>query len=171
LVILDDVYIASNAYIKDYNMKIGSHVAIDHGVYSTVKMEIGDYVHISPYCSITGGLNSKVIFENFSFVSAGTRVICAGDNLSGLIGPTIPKQYRDVEETVVHFEKHAGTYSNCIIGPGSTISKGSVIAANSYFKGVTIPWVIYGGSPAKPIGERSQERIEYLERQLNEENI
>ena len=34
---------------------IGDHVGIDYGFYCSVRMKLGDYVHISPHVSIVGG--------------------------------------------------------------------------------------------------------------------
>ena len=53
----EDVFIDSYAIIRrPYLCRIGNHVAIDNATISTA-LDIGDYVHISPYVSIIGGEN------------------------------------------------------------------------------------------------------------------
>ena len=60
----DDVYISPTAiFTRPHLVSIGSHVAIDHGVYITTQAEIGDYIHLSPYITVIGGEKSKIIIE------------------------------------------------------------------------------------------------------------
>ena len=46
----EDVFIHDQAIIKHPGLvKLGSHIAIDNGVTVSTQLEVGDYVHISPF--------------------------------------------------------------------------------------------------------------------------
>ena len=84
-----DVILSDNITIKrKENCSIGNHVAIDYGFYCTTKMEIGDYVHISPYVTCIGGKDGQFIAKGFNNIMAGVRIVCGSDRFdgSGLFG-------------------------------------------------------------------------------------
>ena len=75
---------------------IGNHVAIDWGFYCTTGLEIGDYVHISPYVTCIGGKDGRLIVKGFNNIIAGARIVCVSDRFddSGLFGALIPDELR-----------------------------------------------------------------------------
>jgi galactoside O-acetyltransferase len=157
-----DVYINETAIIKRPNLcDIGSHTAIDNGVTISTELIMGDYIHIAPYVVVIGGADSKLILEDFSFVAAGTKIVCGSEDYTGggLVGPTIPKEMRVINYSTVKFEKYAGCGVNCSIMPGVTLAEGSILGANSLLTKDTEPWTIYVGSPAKPVKIRDKEKI------------
>lgn len=167
----EDVFINDDAVIKHPNLtKIGSHVAIDKGVIFSTQMEIGDYIHISPHVCTIGSKETKVILEDFTFVAAGTKIVSGSEDYTGkgLVGPTIPIEYRELIFADVKFEKYAGCGVNCSIMPGVTLAEGSILGANSLLTKSTEPWTIYVGSPAKPIRIREKDTIlKYVEKIKN----
>jgi galactoside O-acetyltransferase len=167
-----DVYINETAIIKRPNLcDIGSHTAIDNGVTISTELIMGDYIHIAPYVVVIGGSDSKLILEDFSFVAAGTKIVCGSEDYTGggLVGPTIPKELRVINYSTVKFEKYAGCGVNCSIMPGVTLAEGSILGANSLLTKDTEPWTIYVGSPAKPVKIRDKEKIiEYAKSLKNE---
>jgi galactoside O-acetyltransferase len=167
-----DVYINESAIIKRPQLcDIGSHTAIDNGVTISTELIMGDYIHIAPYVVIIGGAESKLILEDFSFIAAGTKIVCGSEDYTGggLVGPTIPKEMRVINYSTVKFEKYAGCGVNCSIMPGVTLAEGSILGANSLLTKDTEPWTIYVGSPAKPVKIRDKEKIiEYAKKLKNE---
>ena len=169
------VYVFINEMVlikKPHLCDIGSHNAIDNGVTISTELIMGDYIHIAPYVVVIGGDQSKLILEDFSFVAAGTKIVCGSEdyNGGGLVGPTIPKELRSINYSTVKFEKYAGCGVNCSIMPGVTLSEGSILGANSLLTKDTEPWTIYVGSPAKPVRIRDKEKIiEYAKLLKNEE--
>ncbi len=159
----EDVFISKLVDITRPNLvELGNHVAIDSFFYSTTQMQIGDYVHISPHVGVIGGADAKLIVGNFCFISIGTKLICASEEFfgEGLIGPIIPKQYKDkIINKPIIIEDHAGIGANCTVLPGVTIAEGSVIGANSLVTKSTEPWTIYIGSPAKAYKKRDKEKM------------
>ena len=165
----NDVRISDFSVITRPNLAtIKNHVAIDQFVTITTEVEINDYVHISPNCSIIGGANSKVIFEEHSGMAAGSRVIAGGAdfNAGGLTNPQVPIEYRTEIYSTVIFKKFAILGTNSVVLPGVVLGEGSVIGANSLVTSDTEPWTIYAGNPAKPIKKRKIGEIKNFYKKL-----
>jgi len=157
-----DFYMHEDVHISRIeSAKFGDHVAVDKGFYCTTQIEVGDYVHIGPYVNIIGGAESKLVLEDFSFISVGTKIVAGSDDYteSNLMGPLIPDKFKKLILTTVTFEKFSGCGANCTILPGITLSEGSILCAGSLLNKDTKPWTIYAGNPARPIKTRDKERI------------
>jgi acetyltransferase-like isoleucine patch superfamily enzyme len=146
-----DVYVHHDVEIKREH-SIGNHVAIDKGVYCSTNIEIGDYVHISPYVTIIGGKYGQFIAKGFNNIMAGARIICGSDRFddSGLFGAMIPEwagKGKQIIEPVI-MEEFSNIGTNAIVMPGSTLRQGVLLAAGSLLIGDTIPWGVYKGNPA-----------------------
>lgn len=156
----EDVFVSNNVEIKNPDLvEVGSHVAIDSGFKCTTQLEIGDYVHIAPDVTVIGGKSTKLTLKNFSFVAAGTKIVCGSEDYvyGGLVGPTIPAKYRKLIFKPVVFEKYAGVGVNCSIMAGVTLGEGSVVGAGSVVTKNTEPWTVYVGVPAKAVRLRDKE--------------
>ena len=134
-----------------YLNKIGDHTAIDKGFYCTTQIEIGSYVHISPYVTCIGGKNGLFILKGFNNVMAGARIVCGSDRFdgSGLFGAMIPSELKgkQIIEPVV-MEEFSNVGTNAIVLPGSILRKGVLLAAGSLLIGDTEEWGVYKGNPA-----------------------
>jgi acetyltransferase-like isoleucine patch superfamily enzyme len=147
----EDVYIHSDVEIKREYL-IGNHVAIDKGVYCSTNIEIGDYVHISPYVTIIGGKHGQFIAKGFNNIMAGARIICGSDRFddSGLFGAMIPERVGKGRQIIkpVTMEEFSNIGTNAIVMPGSTLRQGVLLTAGSLLIGDTEPWGVYKGNPA-----------------------
>lgn len=163
-----DFYMNKDVTIKSNDVIIGDHVAIDKGFYCTTQLEIGDYVHISAYVTVTGGKEAKLIMESFSGFAAGCRIACSSDSYTSghLMNPIVPAKYRKVEITTVKMEKFSCLGTNCVVLPGVTIGEGSVVGANSLVTKSTEPWTIYVGTPARAVGVRPKEMCYEFAREM-----
>ena len=146
----EDVYIHSDVEIKREYL-IGNHVAIDKGVYCSTNIEIGDYVHISPYVTIIGGKHGQFIAKGFNNIMAGARIICGSDRFddSGIFGAMIPEELKGkqiIKPVIMEELSNIGT--NAIVMPGSTLRQGVLLTAGSLLIGDTVPWGVYKGNPA-----------------------
>lgn len=170
MVIGEDVYIADDVKIKRPELvTIGNRVAIDDYFYCTTELEIGDYVHISPFVSIIGGKLAKVTIGNFCTISAGARLIGASDAMvgAGLVGPLIPDLYRDdVIYDGILIENFVSIGTNVVIMPGVVIHEGAVIGANSFVNKDISEWSIWVGTPAVKIKDRMSGRMEEFAKRL-----
>ena len=130
---------------------IGNHVAIDFGFYCTTQLEIGDYVHISPYVTSIGSKNGKFIVKGFNNIMAGARIICGSDRFdeSGLFGALIPEKFKGKQIIgTVTMEEFSNIGTNAIVLPNSILRRGVLLTAGSLLMGDTEEWGVYKGNPA-----------------------
>ena len=165
----EDVFISANVEIRrPHLVRVGSHVAIDSGVYLTTAAEIGDYIHLSPYLTIIGGAQSKLVVEDFVTIAAGSRLICGSDRFmgDGFTSVTVPDEFRDtVDFGTIRCSRFSGIGTNVVIMPNVTIGEGCVIGACSLVTKDTEPWTIYVGVPARPVKVRPREKmLEYAKK-------
>jgi acetyltransferase-like isoleucine patch superfamily enzyme len=150
-IIGNDVMMDSDVLIKQETDIKGSHIAIDKGFYCTTKIDIGDYVHISPYVTVIGGKNSEFIVKGFNNIMAGARIICGSDRFddSGLFGAMIPNELKgDQIIKPVIMEEFSNIGTNAIVLPGSILRRGVLLTAGSLLIGDTEEWGVYKGNPA-----------------------
>lgn len=147
----NNVIIDLDSTIKIPTIIHGSHIAIDKGFYCTTNLQIGDYIHISPYVTIIGGKNSYFTAKGFNNIMAGARIICGSDRFddSGLFGAMIPKDLKgkQIIEPVI-MEEFSNIGTNSIVMPGSILRKGVLLCAGSLLIGDTEEWGVYKGNPA-----------------------
>jgi galactoside O-acetyltransferase len=131
--------------------------------------QIGSFVHIASFTSITGG--GELVMEDFTALSSGVRVFTGNEDYLGgcLTNSSVPYPYRLPTRSFVHIRKHAIIGANTVILPGVVIGEGAAIGANSLVTKDCEPWKIYAGSPAKVIKTRPQDKILELETQLRQE--
>lgn len=143
-------------------VKIGNHVSIDQGFYATTSINIGDYVHISPYVTVIGGKTGCFIAKGFNNIMAGARIICGSDRFddSGLFGAMIPSQFKGTQiiQPVI-MEEFSNIGTNSIILPGSKLRKGVLVTAGSLLIGDTEEWGVYKGNPAKLVKKIDNKKI------------
>lgn len=148
----NDVIIDDFIKIKHPDLAIiGNHIGIDFGFYCTTKLELGDYVHISPYVTCIGSKDGKFTAKGFNNVMAGARIICGSDRFddSGLFGAMIPKELKGkqiIGEVIMEEFSNIGT--NAIVLPNSILRKGVLLTAGSVLIGDTEEWGVYKGNPA-----------------------
>jgi galactoside O-acetyltransferase len=141
-------------------IELGSHISIDMCTYISVGAILGDYIHIAPHVCIMGGINAMLIMEDFTGISAGSKIVCASDDFNqGFLGPFLPLEFRNVINKPIIFKRFSAIGVNSVILPGVTLAEGSVLGANSLLIHDTEPWTIYAGSPAKPIKLRNSDMV------------
>ena len=147
----EDVIVDYDVVSKQNLDIIGSHVALDKGVYCSTNVTIGDYVHIGPYVTIIGGKNGSFTAKGFNNIMAGARIICGSDRFddSGLFGAMIPKELkgREIIKPII-MEEFSNIGTNAIVLPGSILRKGVLLTAGSLLMGDTEEWGVYKGNPA-----------------------
>ncbi|SEI83524.1 DapH/DapD/GlmU-related protein [Pseudomonas sp. NFR16] len=166
------IYPGAKVYGREF-ISIGSNVIIDDFVfiYATAPLYIGSYVHISSFCSISGG--GTVVFEDFSGLASGVRVVCGSDDFlgGGLTNPTVPAEYRNTRRSFVHIGRHAIVGANAVILPGVTIGEGTAVGSGSVISKSLEPWSVYAGLPARRIKARPHEVILESERALASDGL
>lgn len=168
----EDVRISSKASI--YNpgrISIGSHVRIDDFCVLSAGeggIEIGDYVHIAVYCSLIGA--GKIMLSDFCNLSSRVSIYSSNDDYSGehLTNPTVPVQFTGVTHTDVVLGNHVIIGSGSVVLPGICLDDGVAVGALSLVTKNCQKFGIYGGVPARRIGERKRDLLE-LETQLRQQ--
>ena len=150
-------------------VNIGSHVSIDIGFYCTTKLDIGNYVHISPYVTCIGGPKGYFKAMGFNNIMAGARIVCGSDRFddSGLFGAMIPKELKgkQIIKPII-MEEFSNIGTNAIVMPGSRLKKGVLLTAGSLLIGDTEEWGVYKGNPAVLIKKIDGTLIEYYGKKL-----
>jgi len=171
-----NVFIGRNVYFRyPDEVEIGDNVIIDDFSYFTTKVKIGNYVHVSPHCSIIGGKESLFVMGDFTGISAGCRIVCSSDNYlgDGMTNPTIPDRYRSsVNKGKVIMEKHSLLGTGCVVYPNVTMNEGSVAGSMSLVTKSLDEWTINYGIPCKFVKDRHKDTIlQYEEDMKNKEII
>ncbi len=128
----------------------GAHVATNARLRSTVRIEIpwnltiGDNSSVGDgtrlYCLGPVTIGSHVSISQHAHVCAGTHDFTKPD--MPLLRPPIT------------IEDHAWIAADAFVGPDITVREGAILGARGCaFKDLD-PWTIYGGNPAKPLGQR-----------------
>ena len=163
MIIGDDVLIDNDVVFKRKDeIKIGNHVSIDKGFYCTTKLEIGNYVHISPYVTCIGGKDGSFFAKGFNNIMAGARIVCGSDRFddSGLFGAMIPDKLKGkqiIKPIIMHEFSNIGT--NAIVLPGSILRRGVLLTAGSLLMGDTEEWGVYKGNPAVLVKKINGDKI------------
>jgi acetyltransferase-like isoleucine patch superfamily enzyme len=155
-------------FVNPESIHLKSHIIISEfcWIHGGIKIAVGNFVHISPYSSITGG--GLAILEDFVGLSGSVRIINGTEMIhgQGLTNPTIPREFRSVSRSYVHLQKHVFLGSDVVVHPGVTIAEGAVVGSNSVVTKDIQPWTINIGSPAKEVGKRPRETIQRLAEKL-----
>jgi galactoside O-acetyltransferase len=152
------------------NIVIGNNVRIDDFCLLSASIDkpfiIEDYIHISAGACIYGAAGIHI--KSFSNISVGVKVFTMSDSFCGnyLVGPTVPKEYRNVIESPLLIEKHTVIGANSVVLPGITIGEGVAIGANSLVNKDCEEWTIYVGTPLRKLKERERKVLE-LEKMID----
>jgi acetyltransferase-like isoleucine patch superfamily enzyme len=161
--------LGKNVLISDkasiYNsakISFGSHVRIDDFCIVSAGdggIEFGDYVHIACYVSLIGSALIRV--GDYVGISSKSAVYSSSDDYSGafLVGPTVPDEFKNVDNRPVIFEPFSLVGAVCVILPGVTIGEGTAVGALSLVVRNLDPWGVYIGSPAKFIKNRKKDLV------------
>ena len=124
---------------------------------------IGNYVHIAYQTCLFG--KGGILLSDFSGISSGCAVYSATDDYlgEGLVGPTVPDQYRKLTVGCVVFKELSVIGAHTVILPNVTIGEGTSVAAMSMVNKNLDAWGFYFGVPARRIGIRLK-KIQQLKR-------
>lgn len=153
------------------NITIGSNVRIDDFCILSGTIAIGNYIHISAYSALYGGI-CGIVLEDFVTISARVLVYAKSDDYSGdfMSNPLLPEEYTNVESQPVIMKKHTIIGAGSVVLPGVILQEGSSFGAMSLITKSSNPWSINVGIPSKQIKNRKKNIIK-LEEQFIESDI
>lgn len=142
-------------------MVIGNNVRIDDFCILSGKVELGDNIHIAAYSALYGGCEG-IYIADFANLSSRICVYSTSDDYTGdtLTNPTIPDEYKKVNNAPVYIGKHVIIGSTSVVLPGVHISEGGSFGAFSFINQDSEPWSINVGVPFKKIKNRSKNLLE-----------
>lgn len=152
------IYNAKNIHLDD-NCRIDDFCILSAGVGG---IYIGKYVHIAAYSSLIGV--ESIILADFSGISSRVSIYSSSDDYSGefMPHPTIPDEFRNVDNRPVYLDKHTIVGAGAIVLPGAKLNIGVAIGALSLVLGKEYPeFMIYAGTPAKFIKNRQTRLLEH----------
>ena len=127
-------------------MKIGKKTFIDMGSYymSPWNIEVGNYTHINRGCFIDGRGGIKI--GNNVSLSHKVSLVTGSHDINSIDNKYVKKE--------ILIDDYVFVGINATILQGVHIGKGAVVCAGACVTKNLEPYGIYGGVPAKKIGER-----------------
>ncbi|MFA6031735.1 MAG: acyltransferase [Myxococcota bacterium] len=144
-------------------IRIGNNVRIDDFCVISAGsggVDISNYVHVAVYTSLIGAGN--ITLEEFSNLSSRVSIYSSNDDYSGamMTNPLVPSKYKDVKVASVKVGRHVIIGSGSVVLPGVSIEQGAAVGGLSLVSSDCSAFGIYGGVPAKRIGERRKDLLE-----------
>ncbi|MCE3046674.1 acyltransferase [Helicobacter kayseriensis] len=149
-------------------ISLGNNVRIDDFVILSGKIEIGNFVHIGAFSSITGG-NSGVIVGDFCNMSSYCKIFAVSDNFfeGYLAGSCIPANFRKLRDAQVVLERFNNFGSHSLALPESYFPTGSSLGPMSVNLGKKFEeWGYYLGNPARKLSLIDQNQVLKLEKEF-----
>lgn len=145
-------------------IEIGSNVRIDDfSILSSGEggIRIGNYIHIACYAHLIG--SGRIVVDDHAQISGKVSIYSSSDDFSGdyLVGPTVPKEFTNVKNKLVHIQKYVILGCNTVVLPGVTIGEGTAIGALSLVTKSLPEYSIYAGNPIRFIKERTRGMYKY----------
>lgn len=102
-------------------------------------------------------INSRCTLDGRMGLTIGDNVDIAMDTIILTLGHDVHDANYGTQGGEVRIDDRACIYTRAMILPGVHIGEGAVVAAGSVVTRDVEPYTIVGGSPARPIGERSRD--------------
>lgn len=160
----DNVLISSKASIyRPDRISIGSNVRIDDFCVLSAGeggIVIGSHIHIAVFCSLIGA--ATITLGDFANLSSRVSIYSSSDDYSGrtMTNPMVPDRLKAVDSRPVSIGRHVIIGCGAVILPGVTLNDGVAIGALSVVKDNCDPFGIYGGVPARRVGNRDRTLLE-----------
>jgi acetyltransferase-like isoleucine patch superfamily enzyme len=121
------------------------------------RLDVGRWVHISSFVSIFGG-GTCLIGDGAAF-AGGSRVITGSDQADACMSAAAPLEWRHVERYTSIIDHLSFVATNATMLPGTSLGVGAILAAGGVATKDIPAWEIWGGVPAKKVGERDPQPL------------
>ena len=140
-------------YLRFLKNNIGDKVSIHNSIY------MFDFSNISIGDNST--INNGCYLDNRCNISIGKNVNVSHDCKIYTVGHDVNDELSKLVYSPVIISDNAWIFPNCIVMPGVTISKGSVLYPGSVLTKSIPEYEVWGGNPAKFIKKRER-KISYV---------
>jgi len=153
------------SYYNCKNIRLGNNIRIDDFCVLSAGaggIDIGNYIHIAVFSSLIGAGN--ITLADFCNISSRVSIYSSNDDYSGaaMTNPTLPESLTNVHHADVKICSHVIIGAGSIILPDVVLEEGAVIGALSLVKSHCQSFGIYVGVPAKKVGNRKRDLLDYL---------
>lgn len=167
--------ISSNCRIRHPgDFFVDEYSIVDDFCYFSTQVRLGKFCHVAAGCHIAGGKERLFTFGDYSSLSAGVKIWLASDDYVNDVIAIIHEGFPQVKDHFivgdVSLGKYTGVGSNAVIMPDNQVPDGVAIGALSF-----VPprfsferWMVYAGTPIRPIKARNKENVLRQVRQLEE---
>lgn len=147
--------------IHPERLTLGDHSTIDDFVFlnAGAGTKVGRYVHIACHVSIIG--SGGVDIGDYAVVATGARILTATDTFTdgARMSTHLPEEYRNVRVARVRIGRDAFIGANAVVMPGVQLGEGAVAGAGAVVTTDLLPWTVYTGCPARPLGARPRPTV------------
>lgn len=153
------------SYYNCQNIHLSDHIRVDDFCVLSAGIggiAVGNHVHIAIFSSLMGAGN--ISLADFCNISSRVSIYSSNDDYSGvaMTNPTLPTALTNVHHADVKVGFHVIIGAGSIILPGVVLEEGVAIGALSLVKKDCQSFGIYAGVPAKRVGERKRDLLDYL---------
>jgi acetyltransferase-like isoleucine patch superfamily enzyme len=143
------IFLKPEAIKIDDGARIDSFCKIEGGDGVT----IGSHVHVASFCHLNIG-GGRLIIESGAAFASGAKVITGSNSYEGLsCSAAAPRDQQIVTKGETVIKRNAFICTNAVVLPGITIGEHAVLAAGGVATKNIPPYEIWGGVPARKIGE------------------
>ncbi|HEY6758953.1 MAG TPA: hypothetical protein VI318_05660 [Baekduia sp.] len=116
------------------------------------RLDVGRYVHISSFVSIFGG--GTCLIGDGAALAGGAKVITGSDQADACMSAAAPIEWRHVERHTSVLDHLSFVATNATMLPGTSLGVGAILAAGAVAVKDVPAWEVWGGVPARKVGER-----------------
>jgi acetyltransferase-like isoleucine patch superfamily enzyme len=126
----DNVQVSRKCSFYRISGRIGSNVRIDDFCIFKGHIEIGCYVHVAAFCSVSGAFG-KVELNDFSTLSNRVSIFTGSDDYSAdtLNNSQVPEEFTTIKKGAVVIGQAVLVGAHSVILPGVTIGDGGSVGA------------------------------------------
>jgi galactoside O-acetyltransferase len=129
-VVGSDIQISRKSSFYKISGRIGDHVRIDDFCIFKGHIEIGSYVHVAAFCSVSGAY-AKVVLEDFCTLSNRVSIFTGSDDYTAdtLNNSQVPEEFTSVKKGAVTIGKAVLIGAHSVVLPGTTVGDGGSVGA------------------------------------------
>jgi galactoside O-acetyltransferase len=141
-------------------VELHDNTIIDDFCFISTGLILNEHSAIEAGSVLMGGPNNKITVGPYSCICSNSTLMCGTHNFqTGLHIVHNNNVEQGLEYGDITLKEHVILGTKSTVLPGITINTGTRIGAHSLVNQDLDPWLIYGGTPVKKIGEVNKEQV------------